>query len=77
MADLLEIGIDEDRNGDPGVEELPDHFLQVRRMQYDVQSTFGRQLVALLRDERHLVGLDRLGYANHLRVRCHLDIEMC
>jgi len=44
--------------------------------QHDVQPPFGGQLVAPFGDQRHLMRLDGLGDAHHLRRGRHLDVEV-
>ena len=76
LADLIEIRVGKDRDVHARVGELAHHLLHIARVQDDVQSPLGGQLVATLRNERHLMRLDRLRGADHLRRRGHLDVEM-
>src|SRR5258706_3429277 len=44
LPDLVEIGIDEDRDIDAGVEQLTDDLLQVAGVQHDVEAALGGDL---------------------------------
>src|SRR5439155_23045796 len=77
LPDLLEIGIDEDRDVDCRLDQLPDDLLEIPGVQNDIESAFGRQLIAAFGDERHLMWLDRLGNAHHFGRARHFDVEMC
>ena len=75
FLDLLQLGLHEEGDLDPGVLERLHHRPDLDAVQHDVEPALGRQLLAPLRHERHLVGLHGEGDAQHLLAGRHRQLE--
>ncbi len=75
-GDLLQLRRDEGADQDPLFVHPPDDFPQPGFVLDAVQPAFGRQFLAVLRHERHLVGPDLLGDLDDRLGHRHLQIQL-
>ena len=75
LLDLLELGVHEQADLDPGLLQRLHHGPDLDAVEHHVEAALGRQLLAPLGHEGHLVGLHGEGDPRHLLGRRHLHVE--
>jgi hypothetical protein len=71
-ADLFEVGINEEADGDAGLAEASDGFGE--RRAGDVEAAFGGDFGAFFGDETHFVGADAFGDGDDFRDVGHFEV---
>src|SRR2546423_11731499 len=73
--DLGMVGVNEHRYDDAGFGKSRHRALELRLLRNDIETPFGRDFVASLRDEHRHFRLDASGDADHLVGRRHFKVE--
>ena len=73
--DLRRFGRDKQRHADAGSRQLADRRPQGVALAGGIETAFGGALGAAFRDDAGGMGLKLAGNADHLRCRCHFQIE--